>query len=252
MAFHTLLDAVLSLIGLASTVTVVSGLVSGLQHQFERMRDSCRALEPPEGRLMLLWSVFIIQIEWAAAAVLYYHNLLSLWDTMGAWLESQPVNRPVYALLHFYLFFLLACGLYALAITISKIAQIRKVFNDLLMIARFNTRKYQAVEDTEAQHSSSIPDLIDAETEEHSAVGNVRNTTLPLQDESLRGNAHDRIRTLLPLRPASVNQVNQRVRRRRLLDSEIIVSVIVIIGLSLGLPSGRPRLSFLYYTAENQ
>ncbi len=213
------------------------------------MRDSCRAREPPEGRLLLLWSVLIFQIEWAAAAILYYHNLLSLWDAMGAWLESQPVNRPVYALLHFYLFFLLVCGLYALAITIFKITQIRKVFNDLLMIARFNIRKYQAVEDIEAQHSSSVPDLIDAETEEHSTVGNVRNTTLPLQDESLCGNAHDRIRTLLPLRPASVNQ---RVRRRRLLDLEMIVPVIVIIGLSLGLPFGRPRLSFLYYTAENQ
>ena len=193
------LTAVLDFIGLASTVTVIVWLVSGLQPLFKRVRDSCRACQPPEGRALLLWIVFLIPVAWVAAAALYFRNLFSLWDSMGTWLENQPVNRPVYALLHLYLFFLLVFGIYAWAITIFEISQNRKVFKDLFMIARFNTRGYQAIEDQEAQHGSSSTDPIDAGIGTISAVGNVRNTnSLPQDSEG------DTI-TMTPSSPSSSN-----------------------------------------------
>ena len=176
------LTAVLDFIGLASTVTVIVWLVSGLQPLFKRVRDSCRACQPPEGRALLLWTVFLIHVAWVAAAALYFRNLFSLWDFMGTWLENQPVNRPVYALLHLYLFFLLVFGIYTCAITIFEISLNRRVFKDLFMIARFNTRGYQAIEDQEAQHRSCSTDSIDAGIVTISAVGNVRNTNSLPQD----------------------------------------------------------------------
>ncbi|CAD6593420.1 MAG: hypothetical protein ASARMPRED_007507 [Alectoria sarmentosa] len=191
MVPHSFLSAVLDLVGLASTATVVVRLVSGLQPLFERARDSCRACQPPEGRALLLWSAFLVHIAWMAAAALYFRNLLSLWDLMGTWLENQPVNRPVYALLHFYLFFLLVCGIYAWAITIFEISQNRKVFKDLFMIARFNTRKYQPIEDLETQHGSSSTDPIDTEAEIPCALSDVRSTSSLPQDEDPRTNGQE-------------------------------------------------------------
>ena len=173
----------LGLVGLASTVFVIVRLVSTLQPLFERVKDSCRAGQPPEGRTLLLWSVFLILAAWVAAAALYFRNLFTLWDCMGSWLESKPTNRPVYALLHLYLFFLLVCGFYGCAITVAQISQNRQVLSNLFMIARSTTRGYQTVEDLEAQRSSSPTDRISAEAEIPSAVGNVRNTSpLPQED----------------------------------------------------------------------
>ena len=188
MASYSLLGAVLDLIGLASTVTVIVWLISGLQSLFERVRDSCRACQPPEGQAQLLWSALLIYIAWVAAAALYYRHLFSFWDLMGTWLENRPVNRPVYALLHLYLFFLIVCGIYAWAITLVEISQNRKVFSDLLMIARFNTRKYQVIADMEAQHRSSSPDPSDPEAETPSVVGHVPITTSIPQEASSRRN----------------------------------------------------------------
>lgn len=191
MVPHSLLSAVLDFVGLASTAAVIVWLVSGLQPLFERVRDSCRACQPPKGRALLLWSAFLIHIAWMAAAALYLRNLLSLWDLMGTWLENQPVNRPVYALLHLYLFFLLVCGIYAWAITVFEISQNRKVFKDLFMIARFNTRKYQAIEDLETQHGSSSTDPIDTEAENPSALSDVQGTRSLPQDEGSRSNGQE-------------------------------------------------------------
>ena len=187
MVSYTFLDAILDLIGLASTAAVVFWLVTGLEPGFKRVRDSCRAGKPPEGRGQLLWSSFLIPIVWDAAAALYLRNLFSLWDIMGSWLESQPVNRPVYALLHLYLYFLLLCGIYACTVTIVEIFRNGQVFGDLLMIARFGTNGYHLVEDTEAQHGSSAPGQNGLESETASAV-NVRNTTSPPRNEGLRNN----------------------------------------------------------------
>ena len=188
MTLYSLLRAVLDLIGLASTVTVIVWLISGLQPLFERVRDSCRTCQPPEGRAQLLWSALLIYIAWVAAAALYFRHLFSFWDFMGTWLENRTVNRPVYALLHLYLFFLIVCGIYAWAITLVEMVQNRKVFSDLLMIARFNTRKYQVIEDMEAQHRSFSPDPSDSEAETPSIVSNVRATTSIPQEASSRRN----------------------------------------------------------------
>ena len=189
MASYSLFGAVSDLIGLASTVTVVVWLVSSLRPLFERARDSCRACQPPEGRVRLLSSAFLIYVAWVAAAALYSRILFSLWDVMGTWLEAQPVNRPVYALLHLYLLFLLVCGGCACAITIVEILQNRKVLSDLWLIARFDGREYKVIEDMEAQHRPSSPDLTDSETEMTSVIGDISNTSsLPQDDWSCKNN----------------------------------------------------------------
>lgn len=184
MAPYGLLTAVLDIITLASTVTVVVWLASGLQPLFKRARDSCRACQPPEERTLLLRTIFLVQVTWLAAASLYFRILISFWNFMGTWLEDQPVNKPVYALLHLYLFFLLIFGGYALSITVLEISLCRKVFKDFFMIVRFNRRRYQVIEDLEAQRGSSSPCPIDAGVETSSAVGNVPNANSLSQDES--------------------------------------------------------------------
>lgn len=199
MISYGLFSAVLDLIGLASTVTVIALLISGLQPLFERVRDSCRACKPPEGRALLLWYALLIYIAWMAAAALYFRNLFALWDFMGTWLDREPINRPVYALLHFYLFFLLVSGIYACAITLFEMSQNPQVFNDLFMIARFKTRSYQAIEDLEAQHDgSSSTGPVDAEAETPATVGNVRDRSPLQQDERSRGNAQERNEDVAP------------------------------------------------------
>lgn len=200
MVSYGLLNALLDFIGLASTVTVVVLLISGLQSLFKRVRDSCRACKPPEGRALLLCYALLILIAWVAAAALYFHNLFALWDFMGTWLDQEPFNRPLYALLHFYLFFLLVFGIYAWTITFLEIAQNRQVFNDLFMIARFNTKKSQAIEDLEAQQrGSSSTGPIDAEAETPSATGDVRETSPLLQNEGSRMNGQERNEDVAPV-----------------------------------------------------
>ena len=157
MASYGFLAAISDLIGLASTVAVVVWLVTGLQPGFERARDSCRAGKHPHGRAQLLWSSSLVPILWQAAAALYLRHLFSLWDVMGSWLDSEPVNRLVYAFLHLYLYFLLLCGIYACTVTVVQISRNREVLGDVLMIARFGTNGYQLVEDIEAQLGSSAP-----------------------------------------------------------------------------------------------
>ena len=103
---------------------------------------------------------------------------------MGTWLEDQATNRPVYALLHLYLFFLLIFGGYALSITVLEISQSRKVIKDFFMIVRFNRRRYQVIEDLETQRGSFSPCPIDAGVETSSAVGNVPNANSLSQDGS--------------------------------------------------------------------
>ena len=210
MASFSLLGAVLDLVGLASTITVIVWLVSGLQPLFERIRGSCRACQPPEGRAQLLWSAFLIQVAWVAAAALYFRILSSLWDYMGTWLENRPVYRPVYALLHLYLYFLLLCGIYALAITIVEIFQNRRVLSDLVMIARFKTGRYQVIEDTEAQHRSSSLGIIDSRTETSSVVRNVRNTGSLPRDKSLNRNGQQSTEDVAPAEPHINEPEHQR------------------------------------------
>ena len=111
---------------------------------------------------------------------------------MGIWLEKQPINRAVYALLHLYLFFLLVCGVYAWAITGIEICRNRQVFKDLFMIAIFKTRKYQAVQDLEAQRGFSSTNRIDAEAETPSTGeidGNI--AAAAFVNESERGTEDD-------------------------------------------------------------
>ena len=187
MVLYGFLDAISDLIGLASTAAVVVSLVTGLQPEFKRVRDSCRAGKQPEGRVQLLWSAFLILIVWGAANALYFRNLFSLWNIMGRWLKSQPVNRPVYALLHLYLYFLLLCGIYAGTVTSVKISQNGQVLSDLVMIARFRTNEYHLVEDTEAQDGSSASGRIGPESEIADVV-DLRSTTSPPHDEGLRSN----------------------------------------------------------------
>ena len=183
MVQYSVLDAVLDSIGLASTVHLVVWLVTDLQLVIKRAKDSCRHCRPPKERTALLWSAFLVPIAWMAAAALYFRCLISHWESMGAWLEDQPVNRSVDVLLHLYLFFLLVFGICAVAITMLKI----RMFIDLFMIARFGARKYQAIEDSEAQQSfPSSTDLNHAETEAPSPVGNVRNASSIQQSHDSR------------------------------------------------------------------
>lgn len=162
MVSYSLFDGVLDVISLASTVAVVVSLISGLQPLFKRARESCRAFQPPEGRALLLWSaLFVVPTVWAAAAALYFRILYSLWDSMGALLEEQPVNRLVYTLLHLYLFFLLVFGIYAFAITALEIIRNGELLTDLVMIARFDPRRskgHRTLEDMEAQQDCSLLD----------------------------------------------------------------------------------------------
>lgn len=191
---YSLVGAMLDSIGFFSTATIIVWLVSSLQPLFKRVRDSCRACQPPEGRAWLLWSAVLIPIIWVAAAALYFRNLVSLWHFMGAWLGNESVNRPLYALLHLYLFFLLVCGIYLGAITFLELFRNRQVFIDLFMIARFNTRRHRTGEDLEAQHGSSSTDPIDVEGETPSAVVNIHSTSpLPQRENSRRSGqeSHD-------------------------------------------------------------
>ena len=189
MLSYNFLDAISGVIGLTSTAAVIVWLIASLQPRFKRVRDLCRACQPPDGRAQLLWTSFLVPIVWVAAAALYFRNLVTLWDIMGACLESQPVNRLVYALLHCYLYFLLLCGIYACTITIVEISRNRQVFGDLVMIARFKTSGYQVVEDTESQRGSSATGRTDLEMETASVGGDVRDTSSALHDEGLRSNA---------------------------------------------------------------
>ena len=189
---YDLVDIISDSVGFASTATIVVGLVTGLQPEFKRIRDSCRAGQLPEGRAQLLLSSFLVPIAWQLAAILYLRNLFSLWDMMGSWLESQPVNRLVYALLHLYLFFLLLLGIFAFAVTIFEICSNPQVFGDLSMIARFRTSGYHLVEDTEAQHGSSALDQSGLESEPAGVV-DVRNTSSPQDGEGLRSNGQENV-----------------------------------------------------------
>ena len=191
MVSYSLLGAILDLIGLAGTVFAIVRIVFDLQPLFIRVRDSCRTGQPPEGRTLLLWSAFLILVAWVVAAALYFRYLFTLWESMGIWLDSQPINRIVYALLHLYLFFLLVCGFYGWAITVAEISQNRQVFKDLFMIARFTTRRYQMIEDLEAQRDSSSPDGIGPDAETPSAVGTVCNTSPLRQGEYPPMNGQD-------------------------------------------------------------
>ena len=176
-------NAALDFIGFANTTIVVGWLISVCQPLFKRVRDSCRAGQPPAPgeRAILLWIVFyIIPVTWLAAVALYYRHLSSLWECMGRWLAEEPVNRLVYALLHLYLFFLLVCGLFALAVTCFEICRNFRVSKDIFMITRFSTRRDDAVQDMEAQRDSPV----DTEAETPSTGGNVRNTSSPTQDEA--------------------------------------------------------------------
>ena len=185
MAPFSLPDAVLDLVALASTATGMVMLIFRLQPLYERVKDSWRASQQPEGRALLLWSAFLILITWVATAALYCRNLDSLWGFMGICLENQPVNRSLYALLHLYLFLLLAGGGYGLAITVFEIFQNRTMLRDLFMIARLSTMHYQHIEDLEAHADSSSTYPINAEDEASSAVGHVRNSSpLPLDEDS--------------------------------------------------------------------
>ena len=62
---------------------------------------------------------------------------------------------------------------------------------DLLVIARFGTRKYRAIEDLEAQHDSSSTNRTDAEAENPSGVGDMHNTSPLPRDEGSRRNRQD-------------------------------------------------------------
>ena len=187
MASYDLVDAISDSISFASTAAVVVWLVTSIQPVFKRVRDACRAGESPEGRAQLLWTSLLIFTMWLAALYLYCRNLVLLWVFTGTWLESQPVNRPVYALLHLYLFGLLLSGFYACSITTLESARNLNVLNDLLMIARLRTSGYHPVEDIEAQNGSSAPDRIGLENEAAGVV-DVRNTNSPPHGEGLRSN----------------------------------------------------------------
>lgn len=184
IAPYSLVSAVLDSIGFLSTVTIIVWLVCRVQPLFERVRDSCRARQPPEGHASLLCCAFLIPMIWAAAAALYFRNLLSLWQFIGAWLQNEPVNRPFNYLLHLYLVFLVVCGTFLGVETFSELFQNRQVFIDLLMIARFDTRRHHTVDDLEARHCASSADPLDVGAETPYTVVNVRFTSPLLQDEN--------------------------------------------------------------------
>ena len=193
--------AVLDLVALASTVTIMVMLIFRFQPLYEKWQASQR----PEGRALLLWSAFLIYITWVATAALYCRNLDSLWNFMGICLEKQTVNRPLYALLHLYLFLLLACGGYGLAITVFEIFQNRKMLRDLFTIARFGIMHYQHIEDLEAHADSSSTYPVNVEDETSSAVDKVHNSSpLPL-DEDSRSIDHESRKIVAPV-GASTNE----------------------------------------------
>lgn len=224
MALYSLLDAASDLVGLGSIVSIIVSLVSSVQPLFERVRDSCRACQPPEGRVQLLGYAFLISVAWVAAAAQYFRILFSLWDVMGAWFVDQPINWRVYALLQFYLVFLLVCGGYACAITIVEVSGNRKVLNDLWVIAGLNRRKYEVAEDMEAQHLPSSPNLVASQTEVASVVDDVYYTSSLPQDEDSCKNDQDlneditlsRPRTNEsehPMEEAAWSEIDQPVRK---------------------------------------
>ena len=179
------------LINFALTSATILWLVSELLTHTKRLRDLCRAYRPSEGLALLLLSAFMIPITWVAAAVLYCHNLLSLWHIMGNRLKQKPINVPAFTILQTYHYFLLLYGIYGLAISVSEIVRNPEVFKDLWMIVRSYRRRRQVVEDTEAQCGLSDPDKRDTETGIPSPTGNGGNATLVLDDEDVRGNAHE-------------------------------------------------------------
>ena len=191
MVLYSLFNAALDFIALACTVVVVIWNISNLQPLFERVRDSCRACQYPKERVLLLRSVVLIHVVCLAVVALYFRNLFSFWDLMGTLLEDQSVNRPLYAVLHLCLFFLLGCGAYGWVITISEVFQSRQVFKDLFMIARFNTRRYQAVEELEAQLVSPSMNPINARSETPLPVNDMRHTNSLSHDEGSRMNGQD-------------------------------------------------------------
>ncbi|KAM0796404.1 hypothetical protein BDR22DRAFT_825188 [Usnea florida] len=205
MASFSLVDAVLDLVALASTATVTVMLILRLQPLYERVKDSWRANQQPEGRSLLLWSALLILITWVATAALYCRELSSTWNFMGICLENETVNRSLYALLHLHLFLLLACGGYGLAITVFEIFQNRTMLGDLFTIARLSTMHYQQIEDQEAHADSSSTYPVNADNEASSAVSNVRISSLPPQDEDSRSIDYESQKIVAPMR-ASTNQ----------------------------------------------
>ena len=186
MAPFNPLDAALDLVAIASTATLTFMLICRLQPLYERVKDSWRASQQPEGRALLLWSAFLILITWVATAALYCRELSSVWNFMGICLEDETLNRPLYALLHLHFFLLLASGGYGLAITVFEIFQNRTMLGDLFMIARLSTMHYQHIEDQEANAESSSTYPVNADNVASSAVSNVRISSLPPQGEETR------------------------------------------------------------------
>ena len=190
MAPYGILDTICDSVGMANTVVVLVWLVTGLQPAFKRVRDSWREGKVPEERARLRWSLLLVVVVWYAAAVLYVRNVFSLWDVMGDWLESEPVNRPVYALLHLYLYLLILCGIYACTITVVALVRNNQALADVM----FRTKAYRMVDDIEAQHGSSAIGL------ESQTAGDVdvRHTTSPPHDEGLPSNGHGLSENLAP------------------------------------------------------
>ena len=199
MASFNPVDAVLDLVALASTATVTVMLIFRLQPLYERVKDSWRASQQPEGRALLLWSAFLILITWVATAALYCRELSSIWNFMGICLEDETVNRPLYALLHLHLFLLLACGGYGLAITVFEIFENRTMLGDLFTIARLSTMHYQHIEDQEAHADSSSTYPVNAEGEASSAVGNVRVSSPLPQGEHSRSIDYESQKIVAPM-----------------------------------------------------
>ena len=191
MTSYGLLDAVLDLFDLGGAVAIVLLLICCLRALLKKQMNSCRECQPPDVRALLLWIAFTIPLAWVAAAASYFRNLSLLWNLMGRLLEDQTVNKSLYALLHFYLLFLILCGIYAFSITIFEVSRNRRVFNDLWMIARFRAERYQAVEDVEAQPRLSSSDTITPEAETLSAVGNIPSTSSTPSNETLHNTGQE-------------------------------------------------------------
>ena len=205
MASFNPVDAVLDLVALASTATVTVMLILRLQPLYERVKDSWRASQQPEGRALLLWSAFLILITWVATVALYCRELSSIWNFMGICLENETVNRPLYALLHLHLFLLLACGGYGLAITVFEIFQNRTMLGDLFTIARLSTMHYQHIEDQEAHADSSSMYPVNADSAASSAVGNVRVSSPLPQGQDSRSIDYESQKIVAPV-AASINE----------------------------------------------
>ena len=145
------------LLGLFTFVCVVWSFVTHIlvwTPLFENVRDSCKESIAHPQRARLLWLVALSPAIWLLAVVIYFHNMLELWDLMTFALQRRVWGRFIYATLDVYFLLLVFCGIVGLGFSATFVYGNRQMLVDLVMIIRFSPTHYHRLADMEEQNAS--------------------------------------------------------------------------------------------------